>query len=61
MSIMLNQWQTFTKLRAELEEKKRRKCFSCRKFGHLVHNCKNNIGEEERKPISKNKFKVLMS
>jgi len=58
MSDMLNQWQTLTKLRAELEGRERKNCFSCRKFGHLV--C-NSIGEEEGKLIPKNNFEVLVS
>jgi len=61
MSDMLNQQQTLAKLRAELEEKEERKCFSCRKFKYLVCNCRNNIREEEGKIIPKNKFEVLVS
>jgi len=53
MSDMLNQQQTLAKLRAELEEKEKRKCFSCRKFRYLACNCRNSIGEEERKIIPK--------
>jgi len=61
MSSILNQWQVLTKLRVELKEKKKRKIFSCRKFRYLVHNCRNSIKEEKRKPIPKNKFEVLTS
>jgi len=58
---ILNQWQALTKLRAELEKRKERECFNCRKFGHLAHNCRNSVGEKKRKLISKNKFEVLAS
>ena len=58
---MLNQEWALTKLRAELERREKRKCFSYRKFRHLAHNCRNSIEEEEEKLISKNKFKVLAS
>ena len=61
MSSMLNQQWALTKLRAELEEREGRKCFSCRKFRYLACNYRNSIGEEKEKPISKNKFKVLVS
>jgi len=58
---MLNQWWALTKLRAELERKKGEKYFSCRKFRHLVCNCRNSVGEEKGKPIPKNKLEVLVS
>jgi len=61
MNSMLNQWQTLTKLRAELEKRKRRECFKYRKFGHLAHNCRNRVEGEKGKPIPKNKFEVLVS
>jgi len=61
MNNMLNQQQTLTKLRVELEGRKKRKCFSCKKFRHLACNCRNSIGEKEEKLIPKNKFEVLVS
>jgi len=61
ISSMLNQQQALTKLRAELEEREEREYFSCRKFGHLAHNCRNSVEEEKGKPIHKNKFEVLAS
>jgi len=59
MSSMLNQQWALAKLRIKLEERERRKCFSCRKFGYLAYNCRNSIGKKKKKPISKNKFEVL--
>jgi len=35
------------KLREELEERKRKLCKSCKKFRHLVCNCKNKQEEEK--------------
>ena len=61
MSDMLNQWQTLAKLRAELERREERKCFGCKGFGHLAHNCRNQKEMEKGKPIPHNKFEVLAS
>ena len=61
MSSILNQQYTLTKLKVELEERDRRKCWSCEKFGYLACNCKNKNEQEKRKLISKNKFEVLLS
>lgn len=40
-----------------------RKCFCCRDFRHIVHNCKNmeNKQKERSSQRSLNKFKVLTS
>jgi len=46
MSSMLNQQHALTKLRAELEERDEKKCWSCEKFGHLACNCRNKNEEE---------------
>jgi len=61
MSSMLNQQQALAKLRAELEEREKKKYFSCRKFGHLAYNYRNSVREEKGKLIPKNKFEVLVS
>ena len=61
MSSILNQQYTLTKLKVELEERDRRKYWSCEKFRYLACNCKNKNEQEKRKPISKNKFEVLLS
>jgi len=51
ISSMLNQKQTLTKLRAELKGEKGRNCWSCKRFGHVAHNCRNKGEEGEGKPI----------
>ena len=61
MSGLFNQKYTFAKLRTELEERKERICQCCKKFGHLVHNCRNKKKEMKEKPILQNKFEVIAS
>ena len=52
---------SYAKLLQELKKREKRENFSCRKFGHLTHNCRNSVKEEKEKLIPKNKFKVLVS
>jgi len=52
MSSMLNQKKALAKLRAELKGRERRKCWGCRKFGHLAHNYRNKEREKEKKTNS---------
>ena len=59
MSDMLNQWQTLAKLRTKLERRKKRKCFGCKEFRHLAHNCRKWREVEKGRPIPHDKFKVL--
>jgi len=61
MSNMLNQQQTLTKLRAELEEREKRKCFGCKGFRYLACNCRKWREVEKERPISHNKFEMLAS
>ena len=61
MNSMLNQWSALTKLRAELEGRDKRKCWSCEKFGYLVYNCRNKDKKKKGEPIHRNKFEVLLS
>jgi len=49
LSNMLKEKQALTSLRAQLEERKERECWSCKKFGHLAHNCRNRNEEEKGK------------
>jgi len=58
---MLKQKQSLTRLREELEERKRKLYFSYKKFGHLAQNCRNKEEKEKGKAISQNKFEVLSS
>jgi len=61
MSNMLKEKHTLTKLREELERRKGKLCFSCKKFGYLACNCRNNKEGEKGTTISQNKFEVLLS
>jgi len=61
MNDMLNQWQTLAKLRAKLDGRERKKCFGCKGFGHLAHNCRKWREIEKRRSILHNKFEVLVS
>ena len=61
MSRMLNQQCTLAKLKAEIEGKEGRICWECKRFGHLVCNCRNKKGEAEGKPTPQNKFEVITS
>jgi len=47
MSSLLKKKYTLTKLREELEGRKRKLCRSCKGFGHLVQNCRNKKEEEK--------------
>ena len=61
MSNLLKQKHALTSLRAKLEEKKERECWSCKGFGHLAQNCRNKEGKEKRGTAPQNKFEVLSS
>jgi len=61
MNSLLNQKHALAKLRVELEGRKERMCWYCRKFGYLAHNCRNKRRETKRKPISQNKFEMIAS
>jgi len=50
MSRMLNQQCALAKLRAEIEGRKGRVCWGCRRFGHLACNCRN-IKEAKEKLV----------
>jgi len=52
MSNMLNQQQTLTKLKVELEGRKEKKCFGCKGLGHLAHNCRNQKEIKKEKVYS---------
>jgi len=61
MSSLLNQKCTLSKLKAELERRKERMCWCCKKFGYLAHNCRNRNQKKKRKLVSQNRFEVLAS
>jgi len=50
-----------TKLGTELEEREEKICFTCKKFGHLVYNCRNKKKEGKGMLVPQNRFKVLSS
>ena len=60
MGSMLNQRHALAKLRAEIERREGRVCWGCRKFGHLVCNCRN-MNEVKGKPVSQNRFEKIAS
>ena len=59
MSSMLNQKHTLAKLRAELEGRKEKIYFSCKRFRHLAQNCRNKAEGEKGKTVPQNKFEML--
>jgi len=59
MGNLLNKKHVFAKLRAELEKRKEKLCYCCKKFRHLVQNYRNKREEKKRKIVSQNKFEVL--
>ena len=61
MSSLLNQKHALTKLRAELKGKKGRICWYCKKFRHLVCNCRNKREVTKGKSTFQNKFEVIAS
>jgi len=61
MSNLLNKKHTLAKLRAELEGRKGKLCRGCKKFRHLVQNCRNKRREEKGTIVPQNKFEVLKS
>ena len=61
MSSMLNQWHALAKLRAEIEGREGRVCWSCKGFRHLAQNCRNKREKERRGTALQNKFEVLSS
>jgi len=58
---MLDQWHALAKLRAEIEGREGKVCWSCKGFGHLARNCRNKVEKEKRGVTPQNKFEVLSS
>jgi len=61
MSNLLKEKHALASLRAKIEGKKERECWSCKRFGHLAHNCTNKRKEGKGTLVLQNRFKVLLS
>jgi len=61
MSNLLRERRSLTKLREELEEKRGKLCWYCKRFGHLAHNCRSKREGEKKEATPLNKFEVLSS
>ena len=61
MSNLLKEKHALAKLREKLEGKKKKMCRSCKRSGHLVHNCRNKKEGEKGTTVPQNKFEVLES
>jgi len=61
LSNLLREKHALTKLRVELEGRKRKLCRSCKEFGHLAQNCRNRREKEKGAEMPQNKFEILKS
>jgi len=61
LSNMLKEKQALALLRAQLEGRRKRECWSYKKFRHLAHNYRNRNEEEKGKLTPQNRFEVLAS
>jgi len=61
MSNLLKERRSLAKLREELERRRGKLCWYCKKFGHLAQNCRSKREGEKREVIPPNKFEVLSS
>jgi len=48
MSNLLKEKHTLASLRAKLEGKRERECWSCKAFGHLAQNCRKQKEKKEK-------------
>ena len=61
MSSLLKEKYALTKLREDLEGRKRKLCKNCKGFRHLARNCRNKKEREREAEMPQNKFEVLKS
>ena len=61
MSNLLNKKHALAKLKAELEGRRKRICWCCKRFRYLARNCRNKNKEEKGKSILQNRFEVIAS
>jgi len=60
MSNILKEKQALTSLRAQLERRRERECWSCRKFKYLAYNCRTRKEEEKKKREKpQNRYEIL--
>jgi len=57
---LLKEKQALALLRAQLERKREKEYWGCKKFGHLAYNCRNQ-NEKKENSTPQNKFKVLLN
>jgi len=59
---MLREKQVLASLRAQLEGRRERECWNCRKFGHLACNCRTKKEKEkEKREKPQNRYEMLMA
>jgi len=61
MSNLLKGKHALAKFRVELKKRQGKMCFECKKFRHLVCNCRNKREEEKRTLVPQNRFEALSS
>jgi len=61
MSNLLRERRSLAKLREELERRRGKLCWCCKKFGHLAHNYRNRKEKERGVATPQNKLEVLSS
>jgi len=61
MRNLLREKRSLTKLREELEGRKGKLCWCCKRFGHLARNCRNKKERKKGTIVPQNKFEVLRS
>jgi len=61
ISNLLKEKHALAKLRAELERRRGKMCFECKKFGHLACNCRNKREGEKKTLVPQNRFETLSS
>jgi len=61
MSNLLKEKHSLTKLREELEGRKKRLCRNCKGFRYLAHNYRSRKEEKKGTIVPQNKFEVSKS
>jgi len=61
MSNLLKERRSLTKMREELEGRRKKLCQCCKGFRDLAQNCRNKREGEKGMVVPQNKFEVLKS